>query len=323
MKKIKINTNQFKTLLKLFENTNNDEFIIKNFNLTNSDDYEYIKNNSELLWGMIQKAYSNIGGFKSFKNIKEMLKRSNLITLGYYNNIIVAVSLYNNYLGGNKEVAIAAITGPLHKYGVVLVEQIIQRNIKEWQEWYWVEASSKIEELYLKNNGLAIPNIYIRGIFPNKEITLNDDEFHYHRTIGGEPVENDKMLFGVKDLALKEAIELDFPLGYADKIEKIKKRILSEASYTIKLDPMEVSKLIVDMFIDDYNDGLTQVSLKNLIELRNNLKVLRKGLIFHEYPNGRHKPMKLAYDDGMEVLNNLKIIKVFHINDNYKKSNSI
>ena len=67
MKKIKINTNQFKTLLKLFENTNNDEFIIKNFNLANSDDYEYIKNNSELLWDMIQKAYSNIGGFKSFK----------------------------------------------------------------------------------------------------------------------------------------------------------------------------------------------------------------------------------------------------------------
>ena len=77
------------------------------------------------------------------------------------------------------------------------------------------------------------------------------------------------------------------------KLKKIKKRILSEASYTIKLDPMEVSKLIVDMFIDDYNDGLTQVSLKNLIELRNNLKVLRKGLIFHEYPNGRHKETRL------------------------------
>lgn len=31
-----------------------------------------------------------------------MLKRANQITIGYSNNNIVAVSVYNDYLGGNK-----------------------------------------------------------------------------------------------------------------------------------------------------------------------------------------------------------------------------
>lgn len=315
MDTININKEQLKEIVRKTINLINENFLENNFrlvdyDLTNNKDFNYIKTVSEFLWDTLQKAYEKIGGFKSFKNLTEMLKRANQITIGYYKDEIVAVSVYNDYLGGNKEVGIAAVKGTLHEQGVTLVNEIIKRNIKLWDEWYWVEASSKIEELYLKNDAFAIPNIYVSSIFRGKEITLDDDGFHYYRSIGKEQIEAKKMIFGFKDEEIKKKIESDFPIGYSEKINKIKQGILKETRYSPRITQIEASKYIVDMFIDDFNEGLTQVSKNNYKELKDNLEIIKKHLIDDNCPKNRKRAMKFALEDGYEVLYSLRILKI-------------
>lgn len=184
-----------------------------------------------------------------------------------------------------------------------------------WDQWYWIEASSKIEEMYIQHHGYAIPNIFVPGIFPTKTLVLNDDNYHYHRTIAGEDVEGDKMLFGFKDEELKKRIEAEFPLGFTEKINNIKKMVLKEDRYTAKISQIEAAKHIVDLFIEAYNDGVKHIGNELLIELKNNIDFIQNCIDNNICPKERIRAMKFAVEDGTEALDSFKQIKVFTIQD--------
>ena len=73
---------------------------------------------------------------------------------------------------------------------------IIEYDIQNWEEWVWIEASGKIEEIFRKYGGFNVPTKYVKIFLRSIPFDLVD-EYHYSRNIGGNM--ETKTIFGFKD----------------------------------------------------------------------------------------------------------------------------
>ena len=70
---------------------------IECYDMYNETDYEFIKNNINTIWQILQEGYANIGGFKGFQSKKQLLSRAPMVKLGFLDNEIIAVDVFNSY----------------------------------------------------------------------------------------------------------------------------------------------------------------------------------------------------------------------------------
>lgn len=235
---------------------------IATYMLKDPEDRDFITKNIDTIWDILTKGYENIGGFKGFQSKKDILKKSPMIKLGFFDDEIVAVDVFNGYLGGNKSVGITCVKNENHEPGVMLVEMIIKENINNWNDWVWCEVSGKIEELYKKNGGLQISDIYL-PIFLTKRYTLVGDGYHYYHTF---PDDNKnvlsekeknlrvKCIFGLKDQDTYDIMLEDAYGPLLDFIDRVNNNKLNENKvydrYFSKKSEIEQSKMIIDRFIE-------------------------------------------------------------------------
>jgi len=141
-----------------------------------------------LIWDMLQKAYANIGGFKSTDSPEGLLDETSLWKLVRKNSKIVAVALYADKLG-RKLIGVATDGTP---EGKAALNQIMIEDIKQHRSWS--EVSGAMEHINKKLGATLIPNKYAAAILNKPIISLNPDGYHYTRAIAGEP--HEKLLIG-------------------------------------------------------------------------------------------------------------------------------
>ena len=76
----------------------NQNLIVKNYDIENDEDREFIFKNKDLIWDILVNSYASLGGFKGFKTQKDMLKKCPFYRLGFCDNEIITVTVYNDYL---------------------------------------------------------------------------------------------------------------------------------------------------------------------------------------------------------------------------------
>ena len=182
---------------------------------------------------------------------------------------------------------------------------------------YWIETRSELDELYMKDYGTPIPNSFVTDIISSKsgDVVLDDDGFHYRRFVNGSVDDIDRMLYCLSAASVQN-LQQNFPLQFQLHIDEIKRHIIKESRYAPKLSEFEAAKYIVDMFIDAYEHGLTQVGSNRLNELSNSISTIEESLNMGKCPPERLRAMKFAIEDGRLVLKQLDIIKLGLLEDN-------
>lgn len=142
----------------------------------------------DIVWDMLQKSYSKIGGFKSSATPEDLIKETSLWKLVRKNGKIVAVSLYSDKYG-RKCIASGTDGSPEGKAALM---QTWLDDTK--QNRAWGEVSGAAEHIKVKQGMKPIPNKYVAAILRKDIINYNPDGYHYTRLIGGEP--HEKLMIG-------------------------------------------------------------------------------------------------------------------------------
>ncbi|MCD8208687.1 MAG: hypothetical protein LUD72_12170 [Bacteroidales bacterium] len=168
--------------------------------LVNTDNREEIREYAPSVFDIMQKSYRDIGGSYGVSNIKDLIRKTNILTLYVGGNHVYSAGVYSTSRGGKKLYGIGCDGSPLGKEGVRV---IIRRDIAAYKDWYWCEASGAVEHLFQKNGGHAIPSLYAEEILLAPVVKIVD-EYHYERYIAGHLVT--KIIFGYKNEEIFEKI---------------------------------------------------------------------------------------------------------------------
>ena len=86
-----------------------------------TDDRDFIKYHADEIWDIMQRSYASIGGFLTYKNIDDMLKRVEYIRYGCgINNTILTAALYSKNKGRFKLVGCGTKHGKQRRKGYYL-----------------------------------------------------------------------------------------------------------------------------------------------------------------------------------------------------------
>lgn len=97
------------------------------------------------------------------------------------------------------------------------VRKLIEDDIRLSDRGFWGEVSGKLERMYIKRGAVPIPNVISRDVLKamgKKVDRLDNDGYHYFRTVGGEEVR--KLLIGNADI-------ISQGLGHNKEAQKILK----------------------------------------------------------------------------------------------------
>ncbi len=136
------------------------------------------------VYDIMVESYKNIGGFLTANSPEELMNKTDLIKIIKREGKISAVSCYKVNNSGRKLIC-GGTNGTVNgKYDLY---SIIKDDINQIDRNAHSEVSGKLEHIYLKNGASMIPNYLVSEII-GKEIELDDDGFHYFRTIKGQKV---------------------------------------------------------------------------------------------------------------------------------------
>lgn len=160
------------------------------------------------IWELLQLSYKDIGGIRSYKNLKDFQKKNHSAKIVLSNCNVIACATYRRIEGSYKMTAIGCNQQP---EGKTALQEIIKSDIRDSGLHFWCEVSGAIEHYFKKYNGYAMPNVIAHEILnmPQNELILSKkDEVHYERAIGIEKELYEKMIFGIKSEELyQKAIE--------------------------------------------------------------------------------------------------------------------
>jgi len=278
--------------------TNNIDIIIYD-PINNSEDKQYIKNNKTFIYNFFLETYR--GDFKGCTSRSDLVKKTYILKVTLYNNDIVAMSIYNNYMGGIKCVGIGATrkTEYLHKIGILGVRKILKQDFNIPDDGYWIEASGKIEEICNETNAISVPAKFADIIIPMKKHKIID-EYHYQALFGNDL--HIKKMFGVKDKKTSQMIHNYYKEREKFLNELINNEPISESfKYTRFKTSEEKYKAIVDYFIMLVNEEhLYEFTPYMLKQFKNALLELKKIVINKKSNNLRN--IRISYSEGCKLL---------------------
>lgn len=143
---------------------------------------------ADVVWDMLTKSYVKAGGFKSARDVEDLINDSSLWKLSRKDGRIIAVSVYKDKFGRK---AIASGTDGTsegkQEFVRMMVSDIIQNRA-------WAEVSGAAEHLKIKHGATPVPNRYAAMLTGKDILSYNPDGYHYTRLIAGEP--HEKMIVG-------------------------------------------------------------------------------------------------------------------------------
>lgn len=295
-------------------NENQQTIKLLNLDMNNVADKHYVKQHISEIWHLLETGYEKIGGFKGFQSPKDLLKKSPFLRIGYCDNDMVTIAVYNSYLGGNKCVGLSCIKDERHAIAVKLLEMILKYDITNWQEWVWIEASGKVEEMCKKLNAFNVPSeyavIYLQNI-PHKI----RDAYHYIRKIGGR--EEQKTIFGFKDIESFEILKSDLNKQINSFLENIYQQPINEHTskqkyiyqrYIQKKGKCQIYKDIIDYFLYLHEDELVnELPKESLLILENAIKTLDKMYKDNDLSIDK-KIVEMTIENGKELLKKFTVL---------------
>ena len=292
---------------------------VQQIDITNQKDKDFILRNRDTIWDILQQGYETVGGFKGFQTKKDMLKKSPFYRLGFCNGEIITVSVYNTYLGGNKCVGASCVKDDNHANAVKLLEMIFEYNITNWDEWVWVEASGKIEEMCKKLNGFNVPSEYAIIYLENKSYTIID-EYHYTRMINGK--EEIKTLFGFKSQNVFDFLSNEINSKVNSFINQLNSQNINEederdriwADFSKNLSEIDKQISIINYFIHLKDDELiNEYPIESINILKKAIATAEQLIDNNEYSDEELFRYRNCIDDGYRVLNTSTILSTFNL----------
>ena len=278
----------------------------------------------DLIWGILQEGYEKLGGFKSFQSKKDLLKKAPMVKLGFCDSEIVAVDVFNDYLGGNKSVGITCVRNEKHEVGKLLVEMIIKENIHRWNDWVWSEASGAIEHYYKKFGGLPVADNYLPIYLLDKPFELVGDGFHFFHWFKGDGSQTDmsqedlqlrrKMVFGLKDKDTYDRFIKDAYGEFIDFLKRIEEKRIDEKNvldsyYAVKSE-LEQSKMIVDKFVGYVEAEFYEFPQYLYDKFREYLDYLKKERRAGRVPDGRMRlHINECIKNGEKAFKKISVLK--------------
>lgn len=268
-------------------------------NIRDIEDPVEVKKYAQEVWDILTTAYADKGGFFSFRNLKDMLKKNatfSIITDS--NDSVNACAVYNDYLGGYKLVGCGAKENTIENK--IFLKEIIKRDINDYSSWHWAEVSPPLEYWFKKYNGYAIPNIYANDIINKDNLILSDDGIHYKRNIGKDSIPADKVIYGFKDDATfkkvtTEYIDYDGFRRYANMI----KESLTKA----ETDMLEYYKSIIIGIINRWDENFSELT-------KLHFELLKTAVQFLERENIQDRQIKTLISTGHYLLDNIEILHI-------------
>lgn len=282
--------------------------IIRTYSMTDESDRQFISDNIDTIFDILQNAYKSKGGLVGLNKKEDIINRKTYVRLAFYNNQIVAVATYNNISGGNKMDYCGAIGGELHDIGRAGFFSIVTRDKENITEYNWIEASGAVEEAFRKFKAYNLPSKYAQQLFPNKKIEQTDD-FHYLRTIGKFGQKFKKTIFGFRDESLLNAVYNDVFGDTLDSVEQMYQKLLdsqnsiSEASEKSMQAMLNLACDITSLFMDAYYDNeIREFPRRFLLLMDSTAKILYK------FFQGNNRGMS-AYNTLIDILNGSTVLE--------------
>jgi hypothetical protein len=177
------------------------EIILEHFvNLIEPDEK---RKYADVVWDMLQQAYSAVGGFKSATSKEDLIQDSFLWKLSRRNGKIVSVKIYKDQYG-RKAIGMATDNSPQGKSDLA---KIASEDVKLRR--FWAELSGPAEKFYVKHGALPLSSKFAEKLTRKEILGYDVDGIHYTRLIAGEP--KLKAIYGFPEISdeLKKEIEKD------------------------------------------------------------------------------------------------------------------
>lgn len=260
--------------------------------LVNFDNKEDIKKNAERVCDIFRISYgvNPIGA----ESPRRLCRTTSFLTLYFSNGIAIAAAAYRGDLDGKKLFLIGCDQTP---EGKLAIQTIIKRDIEDFQDNYWVEASGVIEHWFKKYKGYPIPNQYAEYLL-NKynSIQLDKDGFHYSRSIGNESFICRKMIFGFKSKEFYDKV-----MSEVDNYIGIRKAALKESNQSID-DRVQRARFIIGRIYESYSFGLYELTPFMYKQVLAAIKVLKK--------QHRNQAIDYVLEQAKGILEDMPVIKL-------------
>jgi len=151
---------------------------------------EVIKNTSEKaliadeIFSILKKAYANVKGGLHFKNPDELVCKTSMWKVIYYETEIVGVVVYKAKMGLKMvALALAELNKPIKKHAKTMLSYIFRLTFNNT----WMEVSEAAERFIVKNGGdkYFVSNKLAHKLTGKEIVQLCDDGYHYKRMING------------------------------------------------------------------------------------------------------------------------------------------
>lgn len=280
-------------------------------------DKEFINEKLDIIWNILQSAYDSMGGFKGVAHKSEFFKKINAVKLGFYNGQIVAVDVFNDYLGGLKSVGLAAVKNENHDVGVELVNMMIRENIHNINDYIWAEVSGRVETMYRQNGGLNIKSQYA-PLYNGQQVNIEVvDEYHYSRLIQGTPIV--KTIFGIKDASVIDRMMDKDAKAVREFISENESGFVNEGyrfhDYYRMKPRWENAKLVIDGLYDLYENYFYYEFPEDLYRaLYKYFSIIEEDLDCEGViPENMIKKMKICVNRAIELMKHVTIYKPFKL----------
>jgi hypothetical protein len=175
------------------------EILLEHYvNLIDPDEkWKYV----DLVWDMLDKAYAQIGGFKSATSKEDLIQGTHLWKLTRRAGKITSVMIYKDQ-NGRKMIGMAT-DGSIQ--GKKDVSNVASDDVKLRRAW--AEASGPAEKFLVKHGAIPIHAKFAKQLTGKEIIGYDVDEIHYTRLILGEP--KTKAIYGFPSVSDELKLDLE------------------------------------------------------------------------------------------------------------------
>ena len=273
-------------------------------------DEAQLKQYSNIIWQILQNSYKELGGFKSYDSIDEMLGLISLATICVRNGKIVACAIYRGDLGGQKLNGCGTIDGSEQNKSIL--RAAIKDDIDNLKKYHWVEVSYPLEKWFKELGGNPIPVVIAHKLLHKSKGKIEDlgDGVHYRREMGKDKLMVTKAIYGFQSEAVYQTVMKNIEkLSGFEKYEDYKQHINTLPKINENIDfsmnhenkTVALSMEVIIQIGNLWEDGITEITPQMRNYLVSALKVLQKY-------NPKNPQINALIKNGLYYINNMDVL---------------
>lgn len=157
----------------------------------------FIERHANEIWNIMQRSYSNIGGFLTYPTIDKMINNVSLMRYSFDKDYrICSAAIYDSRKDGQKLIGCGTLNGEKREKDILY--DIVLDDTTNFSKWHWAEVSGAMERIFQKAGGNPIPSRFAKEILKKPLSDFNiDNDSHYYRLINNKWYR--KIIYGFKD----------------------------------------------------------------------------------------------------------------------------